>query len=178
MSIPTTIRKHPTFHRDDLLEVMRQQLVALQTYQANQCVTAPALVIGTNSSADIRLNVATTYVRDGIQRSRAVAEVDVPPGAAMAGDGIARKVRVLVYINPSDNLAAVASPVVRSSEPLETPTLPAGGVQLGYVDIASTGASVYTPDTTLLSAGHLTVTYVNAPVPEQNWAIPARLGNT
>lgn len=177
MSIPTTTQKHPEFHRDSLTEVMRQQIVQLQTFAANRCTSEPSLVIGTSSAADIRSNATVNYVRDGVQRSLSAGEVAVPANAAMAGDSVARKVRVLVYINGSDALAAVAGTPVLSTATLTTPALPAGGVQLGYVDIASTGSAVFTPDTTLLSAAHITDTYVNAPVPEQNWAVPARLGN-
>lgn len=179
MSIPTTIERHPEFHRDSLTEVVRQQVVHLQTHAANRLTSVPALAIGSVDAADIRVDAAVDYIRDGIQQSQiSAAEVAVPANAAMADDGVARKVRVLVYVDDQDALAAVCGDPILDSATLVTPQLPAGGVQIGYVDITSDGSAVFTPGTTLLSAATVTDTYVNAPVPAQNWAVPARLGNT
>lgn len=171
--------RHPEFMTDSLHETMRLAIVALQERALNYVLTvSPALVIGSGSAADIRINAAIDYVRDGVRRTqKAAAEVDVPSGATMADDGTAREVYVLVYINTSDAFAALAGTVATGGEAAEIPELPTGCVQLGYVKIAAASGTAFTANSTLLSAVGITDTYTDALVPVQNWLEPARLGN-
>jgi hypothetical protein len=171
--------RHPEFMTDSMYEAIRLQVIALQQHASNRVTTtSPALVIGTGSAADIRINVAIDYIRDGIRRAqKAAAEVDVPAGATMANDGTARAVYVLVYINSADAFAALAGTIATGGAAAVVPDLPAGGVQLGHVLIEATAGTVYTANSTLLSAVGITDTYTNATVPQQNWLEPARLGS-
>lgn len=170
--------RHPEFMTNSLFETMRLQLIALQQFHLNCVLTHDtALVIGTTSNLDIRVNVAVNYVRDAIRRTPLAAqEIDVPAGATMANDGTARQVVVLVYISATDVLTALASPIARSGATAVIPQLPTGCVQLGYVRIAAAAGTAYTANTTALNAAGLTTTFVNALVPEQNWLEPARMG--
>lgn len=178
MSITKKYR-HPEFMVDSLFETMRLQIVAMQQFLINRVTTAgPALVIGTTSAADIRINVAIDYIRDGRKRTqKAAAEVDVPSGATMADDGSDRSVVVLVYINTSDAFAALAGTVAVGGATPTIPELPTGCVQLGYVTIAAAAGTAFTANSTLLSAVGITDTYVDELVPQQNWLEPARVGN-
>ncbi len=175
MSI-TEASRTPTFMSDSLEEVMRAAIVGLQERALNYVTTLlPALVIGTGSLADIRVNVAIDYVRDGVRRAqKAVGEVSVPAGASMPNDGTAREVVVLVYIDENDAYVALAGVVATDGETAVIPDLPAGCVQLGHVRIAAAAGTAYVADTTLLNAAGLTVTYTNLVVPSQNWEVPVR----
>lgn len=178
MSAITAVEYNPEFSNDGMFESMRQQILQLQEHVLNRVLTvAPALVIGTTSAADIRINAAVDYIRDGERRTqKAAAEVDVPSGATMANDGTAREVVVLVYINTSDAFAALAGTVMNNGETAVPPALPAGCVQLGYVRIAAAAGTAYTANSTLLSAAGITDTYYNTLTPFQNFEIPTRAG--
>lgn len=172
------VRKHPEYMADSLHDTVRLQVIALTTFQSNRLTSNADLAIGTTSKADIRVNAAVNYVRDGIQRAQiSAAEVNIPSGATMADDGTAREVVVVVYVNASDALAALAGTIATGGETAEVPLLPDGGVQIGYVRIAAAAGTVFTADTTLLDAANITATFVDNPVPEQNWLSPLRLGN-
>lgn len=172
----TESKKTPDFTTDSLIEVMRAQIVALQELALNYVLTvAPALTIGSSSKADIRVNVAVDYVRDGQRRTqKAAAEVDVPAGATMADDGTARQVCVLVYIDTSDNFTALAGTVATGGATATVPSLPAGCVQLGYARIAAAAGTAFTANTTLLDAANITTTFVNELTPQQNMLVPVR----
>lgn len=178
MSNITKAYYHPEFTVDSLFESMRLQLIQMQQRALNRVLTvAPALVIGSSSKADIRVNAAVDYVRDGIRRTqKAAAEVNVPSGATMTNDGTARSVYVVVYINGSDAFAAVAGTPVAGGGTPTIPDLPAGGVLLGYVKIAAAAGTAYTADSTLLDAAGITATYTNALEPYWMWEEPARAG--
>jgi hypothetical protein len=177
MPIPIQVR-HPEFATNSLFETMRLQIVALQAHLTHRVTTAaPALVIGTASNLDIRVNVAIDYIRDAVRRAQlAVGELDVPAAATMASEAVARQVVVLVFINAADAYAAIVSPIARGGALAVVPRLPVGCVQLGFVRIAVTANNVYTANTTALNAAALTVTYVNSTVAEQNWLVPMRVG--
>lgn len=172
----TETKKTPAFQTDSLEELMRQAIVDLQERQLNYVTTvSPALVIGTTSAADIRINAAVDYVRDGQRRTqKAAAEIDVPAGATMADDGTNREVVVLVYIDTSDAFTALAGEVATGGATATIPQLPTGCVQLGYVRIAAAAGTAYTANSTLLSAAGITDTFVNELVPQQNWVVPMR----
>ncbi len=171
----TTVSKTPDFQTDSLQEVMRQQIVALTAYQENRLTSNADLAIGSSSTADIRVNAAVNYVRDGIQRAQiSAAEVNVPAGATMANDGTAREVVVLVYVNTSDALTALAGTIATGGATASIPLLPAGCVQIGYVRIQAAAGTAYTADSTALNAANITSTFVDCPVPSQNWQDPVR----
>jgi hypothetical protein len=179
MSAIAAVSYHPEYMGDSIHESVRKQIVALQEYALNRVTTvSPALAIGSSSTADIRINAAVDYIRDGQKRTqKAAAEVNVPSGATMADDGTNREVIVLVYINASDAFTALAGTIARNGEAAEIPLLPAGCVQLGYVKIAAAAGTAYTADSTALSAAGITDTYVDLLVPTQNWEVPTRMGN-
>jgi hypothetical protein len=179
MSNVINVTRHPEYTTDSLHETVRAQVVALTTFLSNRVTSVVTdLAIGTTSKADIRVNAAVDYIRDGVQRTqKAAAEVNIPSGATMANDGTVREVCVLVYINSSDAFAAVAGTVVNDGETAIVPDLPAGGVQIGYARISAAAGTAFTADSTLLDAAGITATFVDNPVPEQNWDFPLRLGN-
>lgn len=179
MSNVTEVRKHPEFMTDSLFETMRAQIVALTTFQSNRVTSAATdLAIGSSSKADIRVNAAVDYIRDGVQRTqKAAGEVNIPSTATMTNDGTVRSVVVLISINASDAYTATVGTIATGGATAEIPLLPDGHVQLGYVRISAAAGTTFTADTTLLDAANITATFVDNPIPEQNWSSPLRLGN-
>lgn len=166
----TTTEKHKADFAsgdDNIHQAMLTAVQQLQELSQNYVTTvAPALTIGSSSKADIRVNVAVDYVRDGQRRTqKAAGEVNVPAGATMADDGTARSVNVLVYIGTDDAYTALAGDVARAGATPNIPALPAGCVQLGYVTIAAAAGTAFTADSTLLDASNITATFVNQLVP-------------
>lgn len=131
-----------------------------------RCLSAPGLAIGTGSAAAVKIANTTTFLNAGIFKSKATAEVaftatthDIPANAASVQEAV-----YLVCLAADGTPSLTMGTIATGAGNAAIPARPANLTQIGYVRIAiAAGATPFDASTDLLSAGHITDTYVDAP---------------
>lgn len=137
----------------------------LNVAQRYRALGTPGLAIGSVSAAKVLIGNTTPYLHDGVFKSKTTAEVAFTATTHdIAAD--ASSVQEAVYVvllaadgTPSLKMGAIAT----GSGNAKLPELTAAdGTPIGYVRVAvAAGATPFDASTDLLSAGHITDTYVN-----------------
>jgi hypothetical protein len=130
----------------------------------NRCITSPALAIGTSSTAAVKVTATTPYLSNGVFKSRTAVETaftatthDIPANASYVQERC-----YLLTFDAAGTGTLTAGDVATGAGLALLPELPATGTVFGYVRVAvAAGATPFDASTDALSAGHLTVTYVN-----------------
>ena len=136
----------------------------LKTNLKYRCLTDPAIVIGTGSAAKVRVSATPTYLNNGIFYAASAAEVaftatthDIPANALSVQEAC-----YLVCIDNADALTLHMGAIATGSGNALLPEIPAGLTPLGYARVAvAAGAVDFDASTDLLSAAHLTDTFVD-----------------
>jgi len=132
------------------------------TAEANRCMTAPGLCIGSSSAAKVKIANTTTFLCGGIFKSKTSAEIaftatthDIPCSATLVQEAM-----YLLMLAADGTPSLVMGAIVAGSGNALLPERPATGTPIGAVRIAvAAGSTKFTAGSDLLSAGHLTVTY-------------------
>lgn len=155
----------------EFLKVVYEQLnklvadmAAARVARLYRALTAAGLTIGSAAAAKVKIANTVTFLIAGAFKSKTTAEVaftatthDIPAAAgsvqeacylvALASDG-----------TPSLTMGAIATGAGNAV----VPACPAGKAPIGYLRLAvAAGATPFDASTDLLSAGHLTDTYVD-----------------
>jgi hypothetical protein len=136
----------------------------LNTNLKYRCLTDPGVVIGSGSAAKVKLGGTPTYLNNGIFYAASSAEVaftatthDIPADA----DSI-QEACYLLCIDASDALTLHMGAISSTDGGALLPEIPAGLTPLGYLRLqVAAGATDFNASTDLLSAGHLTDTFVD-----------------
>lgn len=140
---------------------LRATLLKLQTAAVDLVLNSGGLALKTSSSA-LAKTVNTIYAMiDGVLVSKAAADMAALSGTTLAdGD---KNVYVFT-VNASGTLATYQGTKAATIGGVVFPTIPSGEVVIGFVYIATSGAT-FVPGTTALDAGTVTAVYVNTPYP-------------
>jgi hypothetical protein len=134
----------------------------------NMPLSAPGLAIGTGSAAKVKIVNTTTFLSDGVFKSKAAnAEVaftattmDIAANASTVQEAC-----YLVMLAADGTPSLVMGAIASGAGNALLPELPDTGTCIGYVRIAiAAGATPFDASTDLLSAGHITDTYYDAMV--------------
>lgn len=134
----------------------------LQRRFANLVFNSGGLAIKTSSSALAKTANAINAIIDGVLISKAAADM-----AALSGSVVANGSKnVYVFtVDVSGNLATLAGTAATTLAGILFPTIPEGQAVIGFIIVDNGTGSNFTPGTTALDTGSLTVTYVNTPYP-------------
>lgn len=125
----------------------------------NVCLSAPGLAIGTTDAAEVRVVNTTAYLSKGVFKSKSAAEVAFTATTHDMAD--LSTCKYLISINAAGTLSITkGNEVLTADGGSLIPATPAGDTALGYIQIVTSGA-VFNATTDLLSAGHITDTYVD-----------------
>lgn len=144
-----------------------KKLKALTSGVQNIALGPAGLVIGTGSTAKVKVANTVAYLSGGLFKSKTTAEVAFTPTTDdITASASAIKERVyLVTVDSGGTLAMTAGDVATGAGLAKVPAAPNGKTVLGYVRVAvAAGATPFDASTDALSAGHLTVTYVDTGV--------------
>lgn len=146
----------------DAQEAMDQEDYLMDRIR-NMVLSSPGLQIGTTSKKAVRINATTVYLKDGIFKSKAAAEIaftatthDIAANASSVQECI-----YLLTINAAGTVTITKGDVATGSGNAKIPELPAQtDCVLGYVRIAvAAGSTIFDATSDDLDAAHLTVTY-------------------
>lgn len=130
----------------------------------NRALSAAGLAIGTGSAAQVKITNTVTFLSDGVFKSKTTAEVaftatthDIPANASAVQEAV-----YLVMLAADGTPSLVMGTIASGSGNAKLPEIPATGTPIGYLRLAvAAGATAFDASTDLLSAGHLTDTYVD-----------------
>jgi hypothetical protein len=137
---------------------------AYETVLSNRALSPAGLAIGSASAAKVKIVNTVTYLSDDVFKSKTTAEVaftatthDIPPHATLVQEAV-----YLVCL-AADGTPSLTMGDIASGAGLATlPERPATGTPIGYVRVAvAAGATLFDASTDLLSAAHITDTYVD-----------------
>lgn len=142
---------------------LMDRLDAMHTSHQNRALSAAGLAIGTVSAAKVKIVNTVNYLSGGVFKSKASAEVaftttthDIPNNPAKI-----QEAKYLLTLDASGNPTLTMGAIADQNLSL-LPEIPAGQTPIGYVKVSvAAGATKFTANSDLLSAGHLTVTYVD-----------------
>jgi hypothetical protein len=147
------------FHQQGVMDLFD----AINTVHANRALSAAGLAIGTTSAAKVKIVNTVTFLSGGVFKSKTTAEVAFTASVhdIAANATAAQEAKYLLCLDsagtPTLTMGAIAGAGLSA-----LPELPAGVSPIGYVKVSvAAGATKFTASTDLLSAGHLTVTYVD-----------------
>lgn len=148
----------PTNSKSGALKVLRDLM-------ANSITTAPGLAIGVGSAAKVLIANTVAFAIDGQRYSKTTAEVaftatthDIAPHATLVQEAC-----YLLTIDAAGTVTITMGTIASGAAAAKVPAGPVGQAVLGYVRVAvAAGATPFDASTDLLSAGHLTDTYVDA----------------
>jgi hypothetical protein len=134
----------------------------LQRRESNIVFNSAGLAIKTGGSALAKSVNTITFVVDGVIAQKAAADM-----AALSGSVVPNGSKnVYVFtVNVSGTLATRAGTAATTLAGILWPTIPDGEVVIGFIIVENGTGSNFTPGTTALDTGSLTVTYVNTPYP-------------
>ena len=141
----------------DMLDELNTNLKAL-------VLTDPGLCIGTGSAAKVKIGNTTKYLHNGIFKSKSSAEVaftatthDITADA----DSI-QEACYLVCLIADGTISLTMGAISSTDGGALLPEIPSGKTPIGYLRLqVAAGSTDFNASTDLLSAGHLTDTYVN-----------------
>lgn len=147
--------------RDAILGTRLNKIMQTMLYH---CVTAPGLTIGTTSAAKIKAANTTTYVHNGVILTKTTFEVaftatthDIPANASTVQEAV-YLVELAANGDPSIKMGKIATGAGNAV----VPTPSSDKTPIGYLRLAvAAGATPFDASTDLLSAAHLTDTYVD-----------------
>lgn len=136
---------------------LRQQL-------GDMCLTAAGLTIGSGSAAKVKIANTVTYLIDGVFKSKETAEIaftatdhDITANASSVQEAC-----YTVSLQANGTATLTMGDVATGAGQAEVPAPPAGECMIGYLRLAvAQGSTDFDASTDLLSAGHLTDTYVD-----------------
>jgi hypothetical protein len=145
-------------------------LDAMHTSASYRCLSAAGLAIGSASAAKVKIVNTVTYLHAGIFKSKTTAEVaftatthDIPAHATLVQEAV-YMVSLAADGTPTLTMGTIAS----GSGAAKLPDVPAGLAPIGYVRVAvAAGATPFDASSDLLSAVHITDTYV-----DMGWVAP------
>lgn len=144
----------------DLMDMFDQ----LQTRMKYRALSAPGLVIGSTSGQKVKIANTVTYVHNGVFKSKTTAEVaftatthDITNDADTVQEAV-----YLLSLDASGTPTLTMGAIASGAGAALLPEIPSGKTPIGYVRIAvAAGATPFNASTDLLSASHLTVSYVD-----------------
>lgn len=147
-----------------------QQLQALRTALANRCYGTAGLAIGTVAS-QVKIANTVPFTVNHEWGSRTTIDTaftdvlhDIPASASEVREAV-----YLVTVDAALVVRLIMGAIAGGSGKATVPDAPVGQTAVGYVRVAvAAGATPFNASTDLLSAAHLTDTYVNLasdPVP-------------
>ena len=164
-----SVVRHANFHPKEVgviveYDIANQKVKAMTPKIMNMALGKPLLAIGTSSAAAIKITNAFHLLVGGSPTTVAAAEKaftatthDIPANASL--------VQEAVYLLSADNAGAVTltmGTIADGAGNATIPSTPANQVAFGYLRLAvAAGATDFDATTDLLSAGHLTDTYVD-----------------
>jgi hypothetical protein len=146
---------------DQLLMNRFDEFHTALTYQA---LSSAGLAIGTGSAAAVKIGNTVTYLNGGVFKSKTTAEVaftatthDIAPHATLVQEAV-----YLVCLAADGTPTLVMGAIASGSGAAIVPEATAGTTPIGYCRVAvAAGATLFDASTDLLSAAHITDTYVN-----------------
>ncbi len=135
---------------------------SMNTAVANQCLSAPGVVIGTGSAAKVKITNTVVFTSGGIFKSKTTAEVAFTATTHdIAADADHVKEAMYMLMLAADGTPSlVMGAIATGSGAAVLPERPATGTPIGAVRVAvAAGATPFDASTDLLSAGHITDTY-------------------
>lgn len=133
----------------------------LQRRHSNIVFNSAGLAIKSGGSALAKSVNTITFVVDGVIAQKAAADMAALSGTTVA-DG-SKNVYVFC-VDAAGALTTLAGTAATTLAGIVWPTIVDGTTVIGFVVIATTGAT-FVPGTTALDAGTVTATYINTPFP-------------
>ncbi|MGE0126681.1 MAG: hypothetical protein AB7U82_01155 [Blastocatellales bacterium] len=134
----------------------------LQRRFANLVFNTGALAIKQGGSALAKTANAIHFIIDGVLATKAAADMAALSGSAVP-DG-SKNVYVFT-VNVSGTLKTYVGTASTTLAGIAFPTVADGEAVIGFIVVENGTGSNFTPGTTALDTGSLTVTYVNTPYP-------------
>lgn len=144
-----------------------KRLLDCLTALRDRCLSKAGLAIGTSSTSAIKIVNTTAFVLNGIVYSKASAEVAFTATTMdIAADASAVKEAVyLLSLSNAGTPTLTMGAIATGAGNAVVPATPSGNCTIGYVRIAvAAGSTPFDASSDALSAGHLTVTYVDLSV--------------
>jgi hypothetical protein len=131
----------------------------------NRSFAGGGLVINAGGAATFKTVNTVPYVVDGVHKSKAAAGALTfaqASGAALASLAVLQKIQYAVVVDAAGNIKTQPSAIVAvtKADP-DLPVIPAGYSVIGKIRVVLAGAAVFVPNTTLLDAANVTVTYTD-----------------
>jgi hypothetical protein len=142
---------------------MQDCLTALR----DRCLTAAGLTIGSSSAAKVKIANTVTYILDSVFCSKTTAEVAFTATTHdIEADASSVQERCYLVSLASDGTPTLtAGDVATGAGNAVVPLTPAGTTAIGFLRLAvAAGSTNFDASTDLLSAGHLTDSYVDLSV--------------
>ena len=144
----------------DLMTGLDNRTTALR----NMCLSSAGLVIGSVSTAKVKIANTVTYLSDGVFKSKTTAEVAFTTTThnITASASAVQEACYLLTLASDGTPTLTMGTIATGSGASYLPSVPSGGTPIGYVRVAvAAGSTSFAANSDALSAGHLTVTYVN-----------------
>lgn len=139
----------------NLKTVLNDIIASVNAQNNSALLNNPTLAIGTSSKAKVKNN-AFDVIRDGVITHIASAETAFTATTDDIADG--KEATFLMYLDASNVLTLLKGTSATANS--VCPDTPAGGLKVGEVKIATSGA-IFDATTTELDAGTVTDTYTN-----------------
>lgn len=130
----------------------------------NVCLSPPTLVIGTGAASKIKITNTVVFLNKGVFKSKATAEVTFTATThdITADSSLVQEAVYLVSLQADGTPIITMGTVASGAGNALIPSTPAGETAIGYLRLAvAAGSTDFDASSDLLSAGHLTDTYVD-----------------
>lgn len=147
-----------------LLDSLQTQMDIMLRCSQNKSFTLAGLVIGSGDAKKIKATNTVVYLNDGLLYSKATFEVAF---GATAGTTVPISSFCKYLVTLKAGTPKVTEGNIAASAALALlPAVPAGEAPIGYLQVATSGAGTFVPDTDDLSDAAVTDTYVDLAWPD------------
>lgn len=146
-------------HQQPLMDL----LDGLNTSLKYRALSNPGLAVGTTTS-QVKITNTTVFLNNGVFKSKATADTAFTATTHNILNSVStvQEAIFLVCLDASGAVTLNMGAIATGSGAALIPAVPTSLTPVGYVRIAvAAGATPFTAASDLLSAGHLTVTYVS-----------------
>jgi len=135
----------------------------LNTNLKYHALVDPGLCIGTGSTSEVKIANTTTFLHNGIFKSKSSAEVAFTATHDIEADAdTIQEACYLVCLNAVGTITLTMGTIASGSGNSLLPEIPSGVTPIGYLRLAvAAGTTDFDASSDALSDGHLTDTYVN-----------------
>jgi hypothetical protein len=141
---------------------------------SNMALGAPVLATGT-AGATIKTTNAISFINQWLLKVKAAADnIAIAAGTVVP---ISSFCKFLVCLQANGTVTFTQGNIAATAGAALLPAVPQNETPLGYFQIATNGATTYTPGTTLNSAAGITATYVDLVWPDSGTQAQAAAGS-